>query len=95
MGLRRSKNRRLFLRYCDLFYYGIVLLRVCALGRYFASYMIMEIFLMWIYSVFFLYVCVILKGLSLGLSFKFFEYLRFEFELKYFANLLQILKKII
>jgi len=35
----------------------------------------------------------ILKGLGLGLSFKFFEYLSFEFE--YFANLLQISKKII
>jgi hypothetical protein len=35
----------------------------------------------------------ILKGLSLGLSFKFFEYLSFEFE--YFANLLQVSKKMI
>jgi len=35
----------------------------------------------------------ILKGLSLGLSFKFFEYLSFEFE--YFAKLLQISKQII
>ena len=35
----------------------------------------------------------ILTGLSLGLSFKFFEYLSFEFE--YFENLLQILNKII
>ena len=35
----------------------------------------------------------ILKGLSLGLSFQFFEYLSFEFE--YFANLLQISKNII
>jgi hypothetical protein len=32
-----------------------------------------------------------IPGLSLGLSFKFFEYLSFEFE--YFANLLQISKK--
>jgi len=32
----------------------------------------------------------ILKGLSLGLSFKFFEYLSLEFEFEYFANLLQI-----
>ena len=30
----------------------------------------------------------ILKGLSLGLSFEFFEYLSFEFEFDYFANLL-------
>ncbi len=41
----------------------------------------------------------ILTGLSLGLSFKFFEYLsfefEFEFEFEYFANLLQIWKKII
>jgi len=29
----------------------------------------------------------ILKGLSLGLSFQFFEYLSFEFEFEYFANL--------
>jgi hypothetical protein len=35
----------------------------------------------------------ILSGLSLGLSFKFFEYLSFEFE--YFENLLQISNKII
>ncbi len=35
----------------------------------------------------------ILKGLSMGLSFKFFEYLSFEFE--YFANLLQISNKIV
>jgi len=33
------------------------------------------------------------KNLSLGLSFRFFENLSFEFE--YFANLLQISKKII
>ena len=33
----------------------------------------------------------ILKGLRLGLSFQFFEYLSFEFE--YFAKLLQISKK--
>ncbi len=33
----------------------------------------------------------ILKGLSLGLCFQFFEYLSFEFELEYFANLLLIL----
>ncbi len=37
----------------------------------------------------------ILKGISLGLSFKFFEYLKFEFEFEYFENLLQISKKII
>jgi len=37
----------------------------------------------------------ILKGLSLGLSFKFFEYLSFEFESEYFANLLNISKKVI
>ena len=34
-----------------------------------------------------------LKGLNLGLSFQFFEYLSFKFE--YFANLLQISNKII
>ena len=33
------------------------------------------------------------KGLSLGLSFQFFEYLSFEFE--YFENLLQTSEKII
>jgi hypothetical protein len=37
----------------------------------------------------------ILTGLSLGLSFKFFEYLSFEFEFEYFENLLQISNKII
>jgi hypothetical protein len=37
----------------------------------------------------------ILKGLGLGLSFKFLEYLSFVFEFEYFANLLQISKKII
>ena len=37
----------------------------------------------------------IITGLSLGLSFRFFEYLSFEFEFEYFENLLQILNKII
>ena len=39
----------------------------------------------------------ILTGLSLGLSFKFFEYLsfEFEFEFEYFEYLLQISNKII
>jgi hypothetical protein len=36
----------------------------------------------------------ILKSSSLGLSFKFFEYLSFEFEFEYFDNLLQIKNKI-
>ena len=34
-----------------------------------------------------------LKGLSLGLSFKFFEHLSFEFEFEYFENFLQISKR--
>jgi len=37
----------------------------------------------------------ILKGLSLGMSFQFFEYLSFEFEFEYFENLLQISNEII
>ncbi len=32
----------------------------------------------------------ILKGLSLGLSFQFFEYMNFEYGLGYLANFLQI-----
>ncbi len=35
------------------------------------------------------------KGLSSGLSFQFFEYLSFEFKFEYFANLLQISKKMV
>jgi hypothetical protein len=37
----------------------------------------------------------VLKGLSFGLSFKFFEYLSFEFEFEFFKNLLQISKRMI
>jgi hypothetical protein len=36
-----------------------------------------------------------LKGLSLGLDIKFFDYLSFEFEFEYFTNILQISNKII